>query len=256
MFVLCKIIFDSLLRVNIFARLITAILLIFLLIPFPTTAQEVLLKNDHFHTELFLRIPPTSILSVDRGDNPYTVVVNFDRNISSPFSQNLDDQFIESISGRGRSFIITFRPNADFAVFNDTEGLRFIAIQPREHDDMLLSYGMEAPMLRRDSSMFEDPEADRALRTAENLISLSRYGEAINLLNSVFVTSRSSYYRQEALLRVGTTYMRMAETLNPEHYMDAASTFDMFISTFPDSHRLPVARQLAAQAKDRGQFTS
>ncbi|MDR2883952.1 MAG: tetratricopeptide repeat protein, partial [Deferribacteraceae bacterium] len=214
-------------------------------------AQEVLVRKDSFRTEIFLRISPQEIVSVARGAAPNTVVVTFKNNIAAPFSQKPDDNFVASMEGKGRTFTVTFKPEADFAVFNDAEGLKLIAARPKEREDVLMSYGVGSPMLRKDNTLFENPTIDNELKRAESLIESKRYTDAINIFNNILTNTRSSYYQQDAMLRIGELYMLIAKS-NPEFYIEAARIFDDFMSTYPNSNRLDYARRQSALAKDSG----
>ncbi|MDR0454748.1 MAG: tetratricopeptide repeat protein [Deferribacteraceae bacterium] len=212
-------------------------------------SQELLVFKDEFHTELFLRIDPDEITAVAR-DGPQSVAVSFKKNIKTPFNQKMDDPFIDNVSGSGRRAVINFKSNADYAVFNDAKGLRIIATHMKAQDDVLLSYGVGAPMLRKENRFTEDPVLDAIFRESEALIRTKQPYKAAEKLKMMIASTKNNFYKQDALFRLGALYMDLAQS-NRNMYVEASLTFDQLINEYPDNNRMPLVRQLNAMAKER-----
>jgi tetratricopeptide (TPR) repeat protein len=209
-------------------------------------AQEILLRKDAYHSEVFLKIPPVDVASVERSG--LVVRVRFKKTIKTPFDTSFDDRFIEGVKGGANEFTITFKEPVDFAVFNDPEGLRFVAANPKTQGDVLLSYGIGEPIVRKQYLLSEDPLAEAALRDADNFIAANRPALAVNRLTTLLDNTTNPYYRQEAIYKLGLMYMDLANN-NPDFYIAASAAFDEFIRDFPDSNRINQIRTLSADAK-------
>ncbi|MDR2105427.1 MAG: tetratricopeptide repeat protein [Deferribacteraceae bacterium] len=232
---------------------LAAAIAVMLLSPSPNFAQEILLRKDAYHSEVFLKMPPADAAAVER--NGLTVIVRFKKTIKNPFDTSFDDRFIAGVKGGGNIFSITFKEPVDFAVFNDPEGLRFVAALPKTQNEVLLSYGLNEPILRKEYLLNEDPMAEAALRDAERLVSENRPALAVNRLTALLDNTSVPYYRQEALYKLGLLYMDLSKN-NPDFYLAASSAFDDLIREYPDSIRINQIRMLSAEAKKNAeQFT-
>lgn len=214
------------------------------------SAQEIFVRKDSFSTEVFLRIAPEAISLVDRDGNS-AVVVSFVQPMKAPFSQKVDDEFVDSVEGSGTRLRVVFKPTADFAVFNDVQGLKFIATRARELDEVLLSYGIAAPMLKKEDLSTDDPVIEAQLRQAEAYIKNRQFNSAANIYNVIIATTKSAYYKPEATYHLGKLYMQMGE-YDPAYYYDAVSIFDGFIFDYPDNNRILQVKNLTAEAKRKG----
>jgi TolA-binding protein len=212
-------------------------------------AQELLIRKDSFSTEVFLKIPPEQIADIQQAGS--AVTVTFNRQMRTPFSQAMNDPFVISIQGQGNSFTITFQNAADFAAVRTTDGVRFIATRPMELDSVLLSYNLEAPILRKQNYATDDPALDAQLREFDTMMQNRQFYMAVNAMNNILATTDNLYYQQEALYRLGTAQMALGPT-DIVSYLDAASTYDSFVERYPDNNKVAQARQLAAEAKELG----
>ena len=70
-------------------------------------AQELFLRKDKYFTEVYLKLDPKNIKSVNKGDNQ--VVISFNNRIKQGFQQNINDDFISNIQGSGTDFIINVK---------------------------------------------------------------------------------------------------------------------------------------------------
>ncbi|GHU84378.1 hypothetical protein AGMMS49941_01920 [Deferribacterales bacterium] len=214
--------------------------------PLDLQAQEVLLRKDAISTELFLRISTQSVSSIEQDGTK--VIVHFKDNIEKPFNQRFDDKYIQSITGSGKQLIITLKGNTDFGAFYDPHGLRFIAAHQRQLDNVLLSYGVGAPMLRKDNIRIEDPALDAQLALADNYKRDKRFPEAVAILRGL-ISSNNPFYAQDASFRLGSVYMDMGATI-PTAFLEAGLAYDEFVKRFPDSNRVLQAKILSALAKE------
>ncbi|MDR2400205.1 MAG: tetratricopeptide repeat protein [Deferribacteraceae bacterium] len=234
-------------------RVLAFVTSIVILAVLPAFAQEILLRKDAYHSEVFLKIPPSDVATVERDG--LTVRVRFKKSIKTPFDTSFDDRFIEGVKGGGNEFSITFKEPVDFAVFNDPGGLKFVAAPPKIQGDVLLSYGIGEPIIRKEYLLNEDPLAELALRDADAFIAENRPALAVNRLTALLDNTSVPYYRQEALFKLALLYMDLSKN-NPDFYLAASNSFDELIRDYPDSSRINRIRLLSAEAKrDGGQIT-
>ena len=221
------------------------LIILFLSAALPSVAQEILVKNDGYYTEVFLKVPPQELSAIRQSDT--SVIVEFSRPLTNKFDRSVD-KLIVSVRGEGRRMVVRFSPEADFAVFSDPEGLRFVAAVQKQLEDTLPTYGIGAPMLRKDAYYFDDPVSEALIQEAQNLASMGRFYEAQQKLNTVIYSDAINFYKQEALFNQGLIYMEQGK-LDPGAYFDASISFDYFLTEFPDSTRVPQVHLLNADVK-------
>jgi TolA-binding protein len=212
-------------------------------------AQEILLRKDNISSEVFLRIPPDQVTDVQQVG--LSIVVTFAQPMRTPFSQQLNDTFIVSVNGQGTKLTVTFYNAADFAAVRVADGVRIIATRQRELDSVLVSYNLASPMLRKDNLRADDAMLDTKLRQYDILMQNGNYYQAAVDMETILATTKNVYYEQEAMFRLGSAQKALGPT-DPVSYLEAASTFETFINTFPDNNKVQQARQLAAEASELG----
>lgn len=209
-------------------------------------AQEVLIKKNEFNSEIYLRISPGAVRDIAAKGS--SITIRFKQEISNTFEKKLDDPYFISITGRGDKVDVILKPAADYAVFSDQSGIRIIAAAQKEKDDVLLSYGMGAPLLRKQNRYTEDPVVESSLRDIERLFKDNQTALALDKMHNLYTNTENEYYKQEALYRLANMYLEDAKT-HPESYAEASRIYDQFISNYPDSNRIQQARMGSAKAK-------
>ena len=88
-------------------------------------AQELFLRKDKYFTEVYLKLDPKNIKSVNKGNNK--VVITFNNMIKKGFQQNINDDFISNIQGSGNNFTINIKQGNEFSIVQDTNGVKVVA---------------------------------------------------------------------------------------------------------------------------------
>lgn len=210
-------------------------------------AQELLLRKDKYFTEVYLKLDPKNIKSVDKGVNK--VSVSFRNNIKKPFTQNFDDNFITSVQGSGNTFTINIKPGSEYSIVNDINGVKVVATKGKTNSDILSSYGVARPLLSTESTDMEDKNMQDALDQADRFIASKQFQQGAQILNQVLAASKNEFYRQEALYKLGQAYMLMGQ-YDAIYYSNAYNTFDDFARLYPDNFRTTEAMLKSAEAKE------
>ena len=221
------------------------ILLTFIPVAF---TQELLVRSDKYFTELFLRLNQKDIASVDKKDGVLTIF--FSKNIKQPFKKDFNDKFIKSAVATENKFIINLQPNTDVSIVNDVEGIKIVTSAKKTNSDIFLSYGIGNPLLTSEKSPEEDAAQRAKLDEAEKYITEKRFVEAARVLSNLVEVTKNDFYKQEALYRLGQTYMLLSQ-LNDAYLSNAYNAFDEFARLYPDNFRSIDALQRAAEAKEK-----
>ncbi len=227
-------------------KIIFTLKLIFL-VSFASYAQELLLRSNDFSVEAYIKMNPSLVKSIQKGNN--TVVIVFHQKIKEPFVQNLDNKFIDSVVARDNQFTFYISKDADFSVINDDGGLKIVATKKLGDEDILMSYGVGKPLLTESTSIVEDRKLEDEIADADVYVAEKRYVRAANILNEVLKKSENEFYRQEALYKLGKVYMLLGES-NQDYFIDAYETFDNFVKLYPDNVRVGDALFQSAEAKE------
>lgn len=209
--------------------------------------QELFLRKDNFFTEVYLKVNPKTIKSVEKGTGK--VVITFSNSIKKPFSQQFDDKFIKDIQGSGSQFTVNIKPDSEYSIVNDINGIKVIATKAKSNKDILSRYDVAKPMLSTESQELEDKNIQLALEQADRLIAGKQFPQGAEILNNILSSTKNEYYRQEALFKLGQTYMLMGQ-YDALYYSNAYNTFDDFAKKYPDNIRVTDALLKSAEAKE------
>lgn len=221
---------------------------IFLLFCGTALSQELLVRHDRYYTEIFLKLDPKTISSVDKKNA--SLVIYFDKNIKAPFEKFFKDRFIKSVKASGNAFTVALYPDADVSVVNDLDGIKIVTSAKKTNSDIFSSYGIGDPLLSAANSAVEDAALKDALDRADRFMTEKRFPEAAKLLNDVLKSAKNDFYRQEAMYRLGQAYLLLAQT-NDVYLADAYKTFDDFARLYPDNFRVAEAMMKSAEAKEK-----
>ena len=208
--------------------------------------QELFVRNDKYFTELYLKLNPAEIKSVDRHKD--SVDIFFLKNLRAPFSQTFNDQFISSVSAKDNVFTVFLRPDAEFTVVNDLSGIKIVATKKKTNSDILSSYGVGNPRLSGDGT--EDKAQEDALNRADSLIASRRFSEGAAELDGIIKNSKNDFYRQEAFYKLGQTYLLMSQ-YDDKYLANAYNAFDDFVKLYPNNFRAADAMMKSAEAKEK-----
>lgn len=211
-------------------------------------AQELLVRHDRYYTEIFLKLDPKTISNVEKKNAE--VSVYFSKKIKNPFQKPFKDRFIKSVSASGDVFKVELYPGADVSIVNDPEGIKIVTSAKKTNSDIFLSYGIGSPLLSGSSSASEDQAQKDALDMADKFITEKKFAEAAKLLNEILQKSKNDFYRQEAMYRLGQTYMLLSQ-INDVYLTNAYTTFDDFARLYPDNFRASDALMKSAEAKEK-----
>ena len=208
--------------------------------------QEILIRNDKYFTELFLKIDSSRIKSVSKhGDQ---VDIFFANNLKAPFSKVFEDRFLASLSAEGAKLTVYLKAGSEFTVVNDISGIKIVAAAKKTNHDILSSYGIGEPMLSVSSA--EDKISEDALDKADTLLASKRFSDAAAELSNIIKTSQNDFYRQEAFYKLGQTYLLMSQ-YDDSFLVDAYTTFDDFVRLYPDNFRAADAMLKSAETKEK-----
>ncbi len=209
-------------------------------------AQELFFKKGKYSSELYLKLNTTDVRTVEKRENE--AVIFFNKQIRSAFKSDFDDEFIKSVSGSGDAITIAIEPSANFSIVNDIEGIKVIATKERTNTETLSSYGIGSPLI--ESNAVEDKDAARVLTQADTYIINKQFQAAVRTLEGLLKTSKNEFYRQEAMYKLGDTYLLMAE-YDDIYLTNAYTTFDEFVQEYPSNFRVIDALMKSAEAKVR-----
>lgn len=212
------------------------------------SAQELLVRHDRYYTELFLKLDLRTVEAVDKKNG--AVVIYFSKKIKQPFQKQFKDRFIKSVTASGNTFTVDLYPDADVSVVNDTEGIKIVTSAKKTNSDIFSSYGIGNPLLTSENSPEEDKTQKDILDKVDVFITEKKFVEAAKLLNELLQTSKNDFYRQEALYRLGQTYLLLSQ-INDVYLVDAYNTFDEFARLYPDNFRSFDALLKSAEAKEK-----
>lgn len=211
-------------------------------------SQELLVRHDRYYTEIFLKLDPKTVSSVDKKNG--SLVIYFDKKIKEPFEKLFKDRFIKSVTASGNTFSVNLYPDSDVSVVNDPEGIKIVTSARKTNSDIFSSYGIGDPLLSAANSPVEDAAQKEALNRVDRLMTEKRFAEAAKLLNETLTAAKNDFYRQEAMYRLGQAYLLLAQT-NDVYLADAYKTFDDFARLYPDNFRVAEAMMKSAEAKER-----
>lgn len=209
--------------------------------------QELFLRKDNFFTEVYLKIDPKNIKSVEKGAGK--VVISFSNSIKKPFTQKFDDKYIDSIKGEKNIFTVNIKQGSEYSIVNDASGIKVVATKSKSNDDVLSRYDVAKPLLSTESKDLEDKNIQTALEQADRLMTGRQFGQAAEVLNNILSATKNEFYRQEALFKLGQTYMLMGQ-YDALFYSNAYNTFDDFAKKYPDNIRATEALLKSAEAKE------
>lgn len=212
------------------------------------SAQELLVRHDRYYTELFLKLDLRTVNAVDKKNG--AVVIHFSKSIKQPFQKQFKDRFIKSVTASGNTFTVNLYPDADVSVVNDAEGIKIVTSAKKTNSDIFSSYGIGNPLLTSENSPEEDKVQKDILDKVDTFITEKKFIEAAKLLNELLQTSKNDFYRQEALYRLGQTYLILSQ-VNDVYLADAYNTFDEFARLYPDNFRSFDALLKSSEAKEK-----
>ncbi len=221
-------------------------ILIFTIISSQVFAQEVFFKKDKYSSELYLKLPTTDIRNVEKRTNE--AVVYFTKQIRAPFSRNFDDNYIKSVSGSGDTVIVQIAPETSFSIVNDVEGIKIIATKERTNSEIFSSYGVGSPLLS-EGNVADDTIAAAKLDEVDQLIINREFPAAVRVLEDLLRTTNNDFYRQEAMYKLGDTYLLMSE-YDDTYLLNAYTTFDDFVRLYPNNFRVVDALIKSAESKE------
>lgn len=210
-------------------------------------AQELFLRKDKYFTEVYLKLDPKNIKSVNKGDNQ--VVISFNNRIKQGFQQNINDDFISNIQGSGTDFIINVKKGNEFSIVQDTNGIKVVATKGKANDNTLSSYNVAKPLLDTKTKDLEDKNLQDMLDTADRYIAAKQFPQGAQILSQVLASTQNQFYRQEAMYKLGQTYMLMGQ-YDPLYYTNTYEIFDEFAKQYPDNFRTTDALLKSAEAKE------
>lgn len=210
-------------------------------------AQELFLRKDKYFTEVYLKLDPKNIKSVNKGDNQ--VVISFKNRIKQGFQQNINDDFISNIQGRDSDFIINIKKGNEFSIVQDTNGIKVVATKGKTNDNTLSSYNVAKPLFDNKTKDLEDKNLQAMLDTADRYIAAKQFPQGAKVLNDILASTQNQFYRQEAMYKLGQTYMLMGQ-YDPLFYTNTYETFDEFAKQYPDNFRTTDALLKSAEAKE------
>ena len=210
-------------------------------------AQELFLRKDKYFTEVYLKLDPKNIKSVNKGDNQ--VVISFNNRIKQGFQQNINDDFISNIQGSDTDFIINIKKGNEFSIVQDANGIKVVATKGKENDNTLSSYNVAKPLLDTKTKDLEDKNLQDMLDTADRYIAAKQFPQGAQILSQVLASTQNQFYRQEAMYKLGQTYMLMGQ-YDPLYYTNTYEIFDEFANQYPDNFRTTDALLKSAEAKE------
>ncbi len=224
------------------------LVIIILMISFSSLyAQELFLRKDKYFTEVYLKLDPKNIKTVAKGNSQ--VIVTFTNNIKQPFQQNINDDYISNIQGSGKNFIINVKNGSEFSIVNDANGVKVVATKSKSNPDTLSSYNVAKPLLDTKSKDLEDKNMQDMLDQADRFIAAKQFSEGAQLLNKVLSSTQNEFYKQEAMFKLGQTYMLLGQ-YDGLYYTNTYETFDEFAKKYPDNFRTTDALLKSAEAKE------
>ena len=212
-------------------------------------AQELFLRKDKYFTEVYLKLDPKNIKSVNKGDNQ--VVISFNNRIKQGFQQNINDDFISNIQGSGTDFIINIKKGNEFSIVQDTNGIKVVATKGKENDNTLSSYNVAKPLLDTKTKDLEDKNLQDMLDAADRYIAAKQFPQGAQILGQILSSTQNQFYRQEAMYKLGQTYMLMGQ-YDALYYTNTYEIFDEFAKQYPDNFRATDALLNSAEAKELG----
>lgn len=224
------------------------LILLSLLVASVASAQDIYLKQNNFFTELVLNGASENIKDVQKQQHSITLF--FKKKISADFSGGLNDPFIKKIIAKGDSLTIEFAPNTDFAFMTEAQDAKVVASRTRQADDIKLGYGIEQAIMKRGLGIIENTEAQRQLGISDELFAKQEFEAALLQLESLISSDVNSFYKQEALYRLGNTYFALGEK-SYKNYITASQIFDDFTNLYPDSYLFRDALIRSAEAKEK-----
>lgn len=228
-------------------RKLCLIIIIFLVSFSSLYAQQLFLRKDKYFTEVYLKLDKKNIKNIEKGSNQVTI--SFQNSIKQPFSQDINDDYVSNIQGGGDSFIISIKPDTEFSIVNDDEGVKVVATKAKTNKDTLSSYGVAKPLLSTASQGQEDDSMLDMLEQADRYIAAKQFGQGANVLNQILSSSQNEFYKQEAMYKLGEAYFLMGQ-YDGLYYTNAYETFDEFVRLYPDNFRTPDAMLKSAAAKE------
>lgn len=209
--------------------------------------QELFLRKDNFFTEVYLKIDPKNIKSVEKGNGK--VIISFSNSIKKPFTQKFDDKYIDSIKGEKNIFTVNIKQGSEYSIVNDASGIKVVATKSKSNENVLSRYDVAKPLLSTESKDLEDKNIQTALEQADRLLASRQFGQASEVLNNILSATKNEFYKQEALFKLGQTYMLMGQ-YDALYYSNAYNTFDDFAKKYPDNIRAADALLKSAEAKE------
>ena len=206
-------------------------------------AQELFLRKDKYFTEVYLKLDPKNIKSVNKGDNQ--VVISFNNRIKQGFQQNINDDFISNIQGSDTDFIINIKKGNEFSIVQDANGIKVVATKGKENDNTLSSYNVAKPLLDTKTKDLEDKNLQDMLDTADRYIAAKQFPQGAQILSQVLTSTQNQFYRQEAMYKLGQTYMLMGQ-YDQLYYTNTYEIFDEFANQYPDNFRTTANQQFEA----------
>ncbi len=210
-------------------------------------AQELFLRKDKYFTEVYLKLDPKNIKSVNKGDSK--VVISFNNSIKQGFQQNIDDDFVSNIQGSGTDFTINIKKGSEFSIVQDTNGVKVVATKGKANDNTLSSYNVAKPLLDANTKELENKNLQDMLDAADRYIAAKQFPQGAQLLSQILSTTQNQFYRQEAMYKLGQTYMLMGQ-YDPLYYTNTYEIFDEFAKQYPDNFRTTDALLKSAEAKE------
>ena len=187
-------------------------------------AQELFLRKDKYFTEVYLKLDPKNIKSVNKGDNQ--VVISFNNRIKQGFQQNINDDFISNIQGSDTDFIINIKKGNEFSIVQDANGIKVVATKGKENDNTLSSYNVAKPLLDTKTKDLEDKNLQDMLDTADRYIAAKQFPQGAQILSQVLASTQNQFYRQEAMYKLGQTYANQQ--------FEAIKTYQKIYNIVPD----------------------
>lgn len=219
-----------------------------LFIAFAAHAQDIYLKKNRFFTELVIAGAAENIKDVKKGER--TVTLMFAGKLTAGFSGKLDDRFISKITVQGDTITLDFAPDTDFTFMTEGVDAKIVASRKRKADDIKLGYGIEDALIKKGSGIIENTEAEKQLGIADELMAKGTYEQAAINLEGLLASDINSYYRQEALFRLGSAYYEMGSK-SYKNYITASQIFDDFTNLYPDSYLFRDALIKSADSKEK-----
>lgn len=210
-------------------------------------AQQLFLRKDKYFTEVYLKLDKRNIKNIEENKNQ--VIISFHNNIKQPFSQNINDNFVSSVLATGNSFTINMKPDSEFSIVNDAEGVKVVATKSKTNKDTLSSYGVAKPLLSTKSQELEDRNMQDMLDQADRLITSKQFSQGSQILSQILSSTQNEFYKQEAMYKLGETYLLLGQ-YDALYYTNAYEIFDEFVKLYPDNFRTPDALLKSAEAKE------